>query len=263
MGKGVLYDSTKCIGCRGCQVACKRWNRLPAVNTKNMGTYENPPRLNAYTFTKIQFTEVFYNNNLKWVFNKLQCMHCEYPACVAVCVVGALVKTQEGPVTYDKGKCIGCRYCQVACPFGIPNFEWDKPIPWIRKCTFCADRQSIGLKPACVTTCPTGALKFGNREDLIIEAKERIAAIPGRYVDYIYGEKEVGGTSWLYLSPVPFDKVGFNRHSFAPVTINASRAMSAVPPVLIGVAAAMTGIYWLTKRKQILKAAKDDSKSKK
>jgi len=219
MSKGVLYDATKCIGCRACQVACKQWNEcracqvackqwneLPAEKTTNSGTYENPPRMSAYTFTKINFTEVEYNGEFKWVFNKQQCMHCQEPGCAEACIVGALVKTEEGPVTYDDGKCIGCRYCMVACPFGIPTFEWDKPLPWIRKCTFCADRQAAGLKPACVTTCPTGALKFGERDELIVEAQRRIAEHPDRYVNHIYGAQEVGGTSWLYLSPVPFEE---------------------------------------------------------
>ena len=262
MSKGVLYDATKCIGCRGCQVACKQWNELPAEATTNTGTCENPPRMTAYTFTKIHFTEIENNGKLQWVFNKLQCMHCEHPACVEACIVGALEKRADGPVTYDDRKCIGCRYCQVACPFGIPNFEWDKPMPWIRKCTFCADRQGAGLQPACVTTCPTGALKFGEREDLIAEARERIAAEPGKYFDHIYGEKEVGGTSWLYLSPVPFEKLGFAKHSFEPVTINAARAMGFVPPVLLGVAAIMTGIYWLTKRRQKISQAEGGDKEK-
>jgi formate dehydrogenase iron-sulfur subunit len=139
-------------------------------------------------------------------------MHCQHPACVEACIVGALEKQDDGPVTYDDRKCIGCRYCQVACPFGIPSFEWDKPMPWIRKCTFCADRQGGGLSPACVTTCPTSALVYGEREDLLSTAHARIDARPSRYVNHIYGEKEVGGTAWLYLSPVPFDALGFARH---------------------------------------------------
>lgn len=252
MGKAALYDATKCIGCRACQVACKQWNDLPAVATTNAGTYENPLRMDAYTFTKINFTELEYNDRFLWVFNKMQCMHCEHPACVEACIVGALEKHEDGPVTYDDRKCIGCRYCQVACPFGVPNFEWDKPMPWIRKCTFCADRQSAGLRPACITTCPTGALKSGEREDLLMEARQRIAGSPGKYVDHIYGEREVGGTSWLYLSPVPFERLGFAAVGNEPVTINVARAMGLVPPVLLGVAATMTGVYLLTKRRQRL-----------
>ncbi|MBM2824345.1 MAG: 4Fe-4S dicluster protein [Dehalococcoidales bacterium] len=263
MSKAVLCDANKCIGCRACQIACKQWNELPGDETTNRGTYENPPQLSAHTFTKIRFNELENDGKFYWVFTKLQCMHCEHPACVEACIVGALQKTEYGPVIYDDKKCIGCRYCMVACPFGIPCFEWDTPIPWIRKCIFCADRLSEGWEPACVKTCPTDALKLGEREELIVVARERIAAAPGKYVNHIYGEKEVGGTSWLYLSPVPFDKLGFPTLGSEPVTVNAARAMGAVPPVLLGVAAAMAGIYWLTKRRQKLSQAKDSDKEEK
>jgi formate dehydrogenase iron-sulfur subunit len=253
MSKGVLYDGTKCIGCRGCQAACKQWNELPGRATSNTGTGENPPRLNAYAYTKMHFVEANSSRALRFDFVKQQCMHCEHPACVQACIVGALEKNPAGPVTYDDRKCIGCRYCQVACPFGIPTFEWDRPMPWIRKCTFCADRQAGKLKPACVTTCPTGALAYGDRGELLALARERIAASPSRYVKHIYGEKEVGGTSWLYLSSVPFEQLGFSKLGEQPVTVNAERAMSFVPPVLIGVAAIMSGIYWVTRRREAVR----------
>jgi len=271
MSKAVLCDVTRCIGCRGCQVACKQWNEndevIPVeengVPAANWGSYENPPQLSARTWTKIRFTELEYAGKLHWVFSKIQCMHCEHPACVAACPVGALQKTPDGPVVYDDNKCFGCRYCMVACPFGVPTFEWDEPLPWIRKCNFCADRLSNGIEPACVKTCPTGALKLGEREDLIAEARERIAAAPGKYVDYIYGEKEVGGTSWLYISEVPFEKLGFPNLSHEPVTVNVERAMSAVPPALLGVAAAMSGVYWLIRRRSKVSQQEAEDKQKK
>ena len=269
----VLYDANRCIGCRGCQVACKQWNEndeyIPppgdpsGVTASNWGSYENPPRLSARTWTKIRFTELEYNGKFHWVFTKLQCMHCEQPACAAACPVGALQKTPEGPVIYDDEKCFGCRYCMVACPFGIPTFEWDSPTPWIRKCTFCTDRLGAGWEPACVKTCPTNALIMGEREELILEARGRIAAAPDEYVNYIYGEHEVGGTSWLYLSPVPFELLGLPVLSSEPVTLNAERAMGAVPPVLLGVAAAMSGIYWLAKRRERINLDKDNQEAMK
>jgi formate dehydrogenase iron-sulfur subunit len=260
MSKAVLYDANKCIGCRACQIACKQWNELPADKTSNNGTYENPPHLNARTFTKIQFKEIEVDSKFHFLFTKVQCMHCEHPACVEACPVAALQKTDMGPVTYDDSKCFGCRYCMVACPFGIPNFEWDDPLPWIRKCTFCADRQSSGLKPACVSTCPTGALQFGERDELISEAKKRIASHPTEYVDHIYGEKEAGGTSWLYLSPVSFKALGFPDLGLEPVTLNVERTMGAIPAVLVGVAAAMSGIYWISQRRQKLNNTTEDEK---
>lgn len=262
MSKGVLYDATKCIGCRACQVACKQWNELPAEETTNRGTYENPPSLSDKTYTKIRFTEVEEAGKFQMVFTKLQCMHCEDPGCAAACPVKAFQKLENGPVVYDTGRCIGCRYCMVACPFGIPTYEWEDPIPWVRKCTFCADRQAAGLKPACVTTCPTGALKYGERESLINEAKERIADAPDKYVNHVYGEHEAGGTSWLYLSPVSFDKVGFRDLPPEAVTVNAERAMSLVPPVLVGVAAVMAGFYWVISRRKRFIANNAEAKEK-
>jgi formate dehydrogenase iron-sulfur subunit len=245
----VLYDATRCIGCKICEGSCRKANNLPSVDPSTKDINGNL-HLSAYTYTLIKIAEVNIGGQKVPVNTKLQCMHCVHPACAEACIVGALQKTPNGPVTYDKTKCIGCRYCQVACPFGIPNFEWDKAIPWIGKCSFCADRQTAGLLPACVETCPTGALQFGDRGDLIIDGHQRIASNPGKYVEHIYGENEVGGTSWLYLSPVSFEQLGLEKHSQEPVPLNAARAMGAVPPVLLGVAAAMTGIYWLTKRRQ-------------
>ena len=270
MTVAVLYDANRCIGCRGCQVACKQWNEndefIPGeengVQSKNRGSYENPPQLSASTWTKIRFTELDYKGKFHWVFTKLQCMHCEHPACVAACPVGALQKTPEGPVLYDDSKCFGCRYCMMACPFGIPTFDWGSPLPWIRKCNFCADRLGEGLEPACVKTCPSNALEMGDREELIARARERIKASPDKYVDHIYGENEVGGTSWLYLSPVPFEKLGFPVLDSNPVTIDVERAMGAVPPVLMGVAALLSGIYWLVKRRDKLSKERADEKER-
>ena len=261
----VLYDANKCIACRGCQAACKQWNMNDegaGLTTVNSGSYENPPQLSARTFTKIRFTELENNGKFQWVFTKLQCMHCEHPACAAACPVAALQKLPEGPVVYDEGRCIGCRYCMVACPFGVPSFQWDSPLPWIRKCSFCADRLNAGLEPACVKTCPTNALTLGQRDELLTEARKRIAAAPAKYVNHIYGEKEVGGTSWLYLSPVPFEQLGLPVLGMEPVTVDAERAMGAVPPVLLGVAAAMTGIYWVMKRRDRMNKEKAADKEK-
>jgi formate dehydrogenase iron-sulfur subunit len=254
-GKAVLVDTTKCVGCWWCYAACKQAHNLPETIKPDPN---NPPKLNSDVWTTLSTSK----KGGEWLFAKRQCMHCEHPACVEACVVGALEKTPDGPVIYDDRKCIGCRYCMVACPFGVPNFEWEDPTPWIRKCTFCADRLAEGLAPACVSACPTGALKFGEREDLLAEARGRIATEPKKYIDYIYGEKEAGGTSWLYISAVPLEKLGFPDLGSEPVTINAARAMGMVPPVLLGVAAVMTGVYWLTKRRQKLDQAEDGDKEK-
>ena len=255
MSKAMLIDLTRCIGCRACQAACKQWNNLPAETTANWGSYENPPRRSAKTWTTVTFNEVEEGDKLTWVFAKRQCMHCEEPACASACIVGALHKTPEGAVVYDDYKCIGCRYCMVACPFNVPTFEWDKPAPYIRKCTFCADRQAGGLEPACAKACPTEAILFGERETLLQEAHARIAAQPDQYVNHIYGEKEVGGTSVMYLSPVPFEKLGFPTLGPEPIPRYADIAMLAVPPTIVGVAAAMGGIYWVIKRREKMSRA--------
>lgn len=253
LGKAVLVDSSKCVGCWWCYAACKHEHNLPETIKPDP---VHPPELSAGVWSTLYTKSI----NNEWLFAKRQCMHCEVPACVTACPVGALEKTADGPVVYDEGKCIGCRYCMVACPFGVPNFEWEDPTPWIRKCDFCADRLAQGLKPACVSACTTGALKFGEREELIIEARERINAEPQKYINHIYGEEEIGGTSWLYIAAVPMQEMGLPALGSKPVTLNANRALSAVPPALLGVAAAMSGIYWLVKRRDRLSQEKDDDK---
>ena len=263
MSKGVLYDGNRCIGCRSCQVACKSWNENPAEETTNNGEYDNPPRLSASTFTMMRFREVEYEGKFHWAFAKTQCMHCLHPACEGACPVGALKRNKEtGAVVYDDGRCFGCRYCMVACPFGIPTFQWDEPLPWIRKCTFCSGRLDGGLEPACVTACPTGALQLGEREELIAEAHARISNSNGKYVDQVYGEKEAGGTSWLYISPVPFEDLGFPALGEEAPTENPHIAMRTLPYYAGGVVALMAGFYWLTKRKQKLSQAGDNQGEK-
>lgn len=254
-GKGMLVDTTKCVGCRACVVACKQWNHNPSSPVDDEPkTHNDTPLLDSKTFTNIRATDVQQGLEPKWVYTKIQCMHCQKPGCAEACLVGALKKTETGPVTYNESKCIGCRYCMVACPFGIPTYQWESVTPWIRKCTFCANRQAQGLQPACSGTCPTGALKFANRSELIDEAKQRIADEPQLYINHIYGETEVGGTSWLYLASVPFEKLGLPNVQTEPVVVNAERAMGLVPPVLLGMAALMTGTYLVTKRRKKLQA---------
>jgi formate dehydrogenase iron-sulfur subunit len=244
------------VGCRACQNACKSWNGLPPDSNGFDNIYDNPSNLSSKTFTIIKAKEFDINGQNQLFFTKYQCMHCNIPACANACPVSAFTKTAEGPVIYDEGKCIGCRYCMTACPFGVPSYEWDSPLPWVRKCTFCADRLSQGMGPACVNACPAGALKFGKRTELIAEARQRITAEPARYIDHIYGEKEKGGTSWLYLSPVPFSELGLPDLDSEPVTVDVERAMSAVLPALFGVAATMTGIYLVIQRRQKAKKEK-------
>jgi len=256
MSTAMLLDLTQCIGCRACQAACKQWNDLPAEATDNRGSYENPPRRSAKTWTTITFNEVEEGDKFSWVFAKRQCMHCEHPACASACIVGALHKTPEGPVVYDDYKCMGCRYCMLACPFGVPTFEWNEPVPYIRKCTLCTDRLEAGMEPACAKACPSGAIQFGEREELLQVAHARIAARPDKYVDHVYGEKEVGGTSQMYISPVAFEKLGFPTLETEPIPRYADVAMLAVPPAIVGVGVVMGGVYWFARRRERIQAAK-------
>ena len=136
-------------------------------------------------------------------------MHCQDPTCVSVCPVGAFTKTAAGPVVYAEDRCMGCRYCMMACPFGVPRYEWNKVwAPRVKKCRMCAPRQAKGLKPACTEVCPVQAGVFGEREDLLREAENRLKQEPTKYIQHIYGKQEVGGTSVLYLSAVPFEELG-------------------------------------------------------
>jgi formate dehydrogenase iron-sulfur subunit len=210
MAKSVLIDLTRCIGCRGCQIACKEWNERKAKKTEMTGVYTNPPELNSETYTHIRFNEQEKDGVPVWSFIKDQCLHCKDPACAAACPVEALKKTEAGPVTYIFDRCIGCRYCMLACPFYIPKYEWEKAVPWVQKCSFCSERIKADMIPACIKTCPTGTMFYGEYDDVLKEGRSRINKSPGKYVDHIYGEKEAGGTSWMYLSNVPFASLGFN-----------------------------------------------------
>ena len=202
---GMLNDTTRCIGCKACQVACKKENKLPMESTlgeeKMLGKeiYESPRGLSENTYTLIKMHQDQSSGEATFV--KRQCMHCNEPACASACIVGALKKQENGAVAYDAGMCMGCRYCMVACPYSIPQFEWQKAIPAIRKCTLCREtRLKQGKPTACSAACPAGAIVFGKRAELIKLARQRIEHAPDRYLDHIYGEKEVGGTSVLYLT---------------------------------------------------------------
>ena len=234
----MLYDATRCVGCRSCEVACKEWNDLP----------EEPGPLSdttAHTWTLIKQ----YQGEAGESFRKYQCMHCLEPACVAVCTVGALRKTEAGPVVYDATKCIGCRYCQFACPFGVPKFEWENALGLIGKCTFCADRLADGQIPACAEACPFGALTFGTRKEMLEEARSRIQQDPDTYLDHIYGEIEAGGTSVLFLSAVPFEALGLPTLDCAPVAQASVMVANATPLTFGSAMAVFSAIYWLTKRR--------------
>ncbi|HTM23774.1 MAG TPA: hydrogenase 2 operon protein HybA [Vicinamibacterales bacterium] len=201
---GLLYDTTKCIGCKACVVACREANGLEPDTSWSGGLYQAPLDLNEKTKTVIKL----YDDGEHRSFVKAQCMHCIDPACASACMLGAFKKREFGIVTYDVNYCIGCRYCEVACPYGVPKFQWSKAAPKMVKCELCNHRLAQGKVPACAEVCPRQAVIFGKRDELLAEAKRRIAENPGKYVQKVYGETDGGGTQCLYVSHVPFEQIG-------------------------------------------------------
>jgi formate dehydrogenase iron-sulfur subunit len=225
-------------------LACGECNGLPLKGAV-------PDTLDRSAYTCLQVHEVIAaDKSPKTLYVKRQCMHCVHPACVSACTVGALRKTPEGPVVYDADKCIGCRYCQYACPFEVPTYDWKDPFGLIHKCQLCVSRLSEGQGPACVEACPNGALRFGRRDALLAQAHGQIVSNAGRYVDHVYGENEAGGTSMLYLSPVPFDQLGFPVLGDEPIPHYAETIMKGTPIIAVTVASAITGIHWFLKRRE-------------
>ncbi len=257
---GCLVDLTRCIGCRKCEQACQQVNALPQpehpFEDLTLLDKKRRPDERAFTVVNRYYSgRIDEQGQLVPTFVKLQCMHCQEPACASACIAGALTKKENGAVHYDVSKCIGCRYCMVACPFEIPAYEYHDPItPRVMKCTFCFERVAgQGKLPGCAEICPVEALTFGKRSTLLKLAKQRIAKNPGRYQDHIYGEHEVGGTSWMYLSGVPFEKLGFNRMPTHPMPRLAESVQHALfsylwsPIVLFGM---LSGLMWAFKNKE-------------
>ncbi len=252
-GVGVLVDTTLCIGCRKCEWACNQANSLPAVNTSSFedkSVFSVMRRPDATHYTVVNE----YGSAEDPIWAKVQCMHCQDPACSSACIVTAFNKRDDGVVAYDPWRCMGCRYCMIACPFQIPAYEWDNALtPQVRKCTFCLERLDTGKLPACVAICPVECLTFGKRRQLLELAHRRIERNPGRYIDHVYGEHEVGGTSWLYLAKVPFSELGFPELGEKPVpcvteTIQHSIFKNFFPPLALY--AFLGEIMWLTRRKK-------------
>jgi formate dehydrogenase iron-sulfur subunit len=237
MPKAILYDSTLCIGCKACEGACaERWG-FP-YNDKVAAE----EKISAHKLTAVETHGDKFCRRL--------CMNCLQPACVSVCPVGALDKTELGPVTYDASKCMGCRYCMQACPFQVPSYEWNQRLPKMRKCDMCYDRQSQGKATACSEICPMQATITGDRDALIAEARQRIAAKPDQYYQKIYGLKEVGGTSVLYLSAVPFEQIGLRTGvPQEPLPETTWRVLELVPDVVSTGTVLLGGIWWISNRR--------------
>jgi formate dehydrogenase iron-sulfur subunit len=238
--KAILTDITKCIGCLECVVACKNENQLARDLPRN---WHRTDGLSARNWTSI----VERDNR----YARKQCRHCLDPACVSACPVAALIKTEMGPVVYDASKCIGCRYCMIACPYGIPRYDWDKAIPYIQKCDMCLDRLKRGEQPACTAACPEKATIFGDRDELLAEAHRRIRAGNGKYINKVWGEHDVGGTSVLYISDIDLDFLTYPKRTLqTPLPATTAPAMYAVPPAFVGMGALMGGLYWFFRRRE-------------
>ncbi|HOV78566.1 MAG TPA: 4Fe-4S dicluster domain-containing protein [Bacillota bacterium] len=254
MPKGVLVDVSRCIGCRSCQTACKNYYDLPATLPATKESWNNPPELSATDWTRVSYHMIKKDGRVQWRFVKNQCMHCNEPACESACFTHAFLKTENGPVVYkptdlNKDYCVGCRYCMIACPFNVPKFEWDKTFPYVRKCKFCFERLNQGLKPACVSACPTEAIKFGDRDNLLAEAWQRINR-ESRYVKHVYGEKEYGGTAWMYISDVPFEQLGFKTNvSERSIPSYSWNVLRWTPYIFVGWGAILTAMRYYTKKR--------------
>jgi Fe-S-cluster-containing dehydrogenase component len=258
----LLVDTTLCEGCRACEAACSESNNLPEPAMLGQeAVFEAKRATDSKSFAVVN-RYIQPEGGGKPTFVKTQCMHCVSPACASACLVNAMEKTPEGPVVYHEDRCIGCRYCMVACPFGVPKFEYDKALPYVRKCSFCIHRLREGKPPACASICPSGTLLFGKRRELLEVARTRIYQNPDRYVHHIYGEHEVGGTGVLYLSAIPFEEIGFK------MDLGTTRYpdltwgfLSAVPFVLTLWPPFLMGLYVFTKNRE--KAAQAETAEKK
>jgi formate dehydrogenase iron-sulfur subunit len=251
MSKAILYDATLCVDCKLCEQACAKRNELPYGDSIAAEEKQSAHKLTAVLDKKDKYM-------------RRLCMNCLDPTCVSVCPVAALHKTAEGPVTYDASRCIGCRYCMLACPFDVPKYEWNALLPRMRKCDMCADRVEAGKPTACAEACPTGATKFGEREELIAEARKRIREAPHQYVNHVYGISEVGGTSVLLLSAVPFEAFGYPANvTREPLPLLTYRVLSRIPD-LVGLGGVfLGGIWWVTHRREEVAAVEAREKEKK
>ena len=272
---GVLHDTTRCIGCRSCEEACNKVNNLPKPEKPftDLSVCDKHRRTSADAWTVVNKYEV----GGKPVFRKLQCFHCNDPACASACFAKCFQKQPDGSVTYDGSQCVGCRYCMIACPFYVPGFEYDEAWdPLVQKCTFCHNRLEKGQLPGCVESCTMDALTFGRRKDLINIARKRIAENPDKYLDYIYGEHDAGGTAWMVLMPKPkgmpqiapgnaaeaapaMKKVGLDTHlGTQPMGELTYGALGTVPMIISFWPVIFGGAYGMTKRREAIAKANQE-----
>jgi len=263
---GVIVDLTRCVGCRSCEAACNKEQGLPepAEPFDDFSVFDQlkhgqKRRTDETRYTVVNRYEVPGVDHP--LFRKKQCFHCNEPACLTSCFVNAYTKTPEGAVIYNSKVCVGCRTCMIACPFYIPTFKYSSAFkPRVMKCIFCYDtRLKEGKPPACVEACPQEALTFGKRTDMLEVAKQRIRMEPGKYLDHIYGEHEAGGTSWMYISPAPFDQVGLATNVPKEPILNYVKGFLAIVPMVLTIWPALfAGFHLLATRKDRIKELQND-----
>jgi formate dehydrogenase iron-sulfur subunit len=249
----ILIDVTRCKGCEKCVAACVDSHRLDELQAAR---------------DRVTTSDGLSANRLSSVlqvgdgrFARKSCLHCLDPSCAAACLVGGLTKSPDGPVLYDPDKCIGCRYCMLACPFHVPRYEWNETIPYVCKCDMCAERLARRDEPACVGACPYEALQFGERGELLAEARRRIRAEPGRYIDHVWGEEELGGTSLLYVSDVDLAALGWPEGESDPIPALTGPLISKTPHIGLGVAGTLLGLNWIVRRRNEIAALRAAGKS--
>jgi len=243
--KAMLIDIKRCIGCLSCETACKQ---LHGFST------DPEPTLSDTAFTVVE------TRGDKFV--RKVCMHCEDPACASACPVGAITKSALGPVVYNADKCIGCRYCMLACPYSVPRYQWTKLAPFMKKCDLCSNRVKAGGRPACTEACPVQASIFGNRDDLLAEAWQRIRS-DSSYVPHIYGVEEAGGACVFFISDVPFEKLGLKPapNGNQPLPTLTASALGESPKVVIMGGTVLSALYWITQRRREVARAEAEDKA--
>jgi formate dehydrogenase iron-sulfur subunit len=243
---GILIDVTKCTACEKCVAACTANKGLDPWQA------DRDRAVTADGLSEHRLSAVLKVADGR--FARKSCMHCLEPSCVSACIVGGLTKTPEGPVVYDRDKCIGCRYCMLACPFHVPRYEWDETVPYMVKCDMCSDRLSHNRPPACVEACPQKALTFGDRDQLLSRARALIRQSPDRYRQHIWGEKEFSGTSVMYVSDVDLAPLGWPAGGAPAIPSLTEPLIHKTPFIGLGVATALLGLNWIVKRRDELAA---------